>query len=198
MNVAAITVRRPSFEWPTDLPVLPIADDPARSCELVGLSFTLPYLEPYLIRTMKEARPKITDEKLQADLARFNAQEGQHYQQHARFNELVRARGYPKLEALEKELSDDYHRFTREKSLRFNLAYAEGFEAFTTASARFSFEEGLDDLEAGLRNAAAEQESLRSLNTSPPRIVYRDRPAVLLTLDGEPIQVTPVRPAGFE
>jgi hypothetical protein len=45
----------------------------------------------------------------------------------------------------------------------------------------------LDDLEAGLRATRAEEESLRNLNTTPPRIVYRDHPAVLLTLDGEPI-----------
>jgi predicted metal-dependent hydrolase len=41
------------------------------------------------------------------------------------------ARASPGLDALEKELSDDYHRFTKTKSLRFNLAYAEGFEALT-------------------------------------------------------------------
>ena len=31
---------------------------------------------------------------------------------------------------------------TNTKSLKFNLAYAEGFEAFTTATARFTFERG--------------------------------------------------------
>ena len=35
-------------------------------------------------------------------------------------------------------LDADYRRFTREKSLRWNLAYAEGFEALTTAVAHAS------------------------------------------------------------
>jgi hypothetical protein len=45
----------------------------------------------------------------------------------------------------------------------------------------------LDDLDAGLRTAEAEQESLKELNTAPPRIVYRDHPALLLALNGEPV-----------
>jgi predicted metal-dependent hydrolase len=48
---------------------------------------------------------------------------------HMKFNAAVRRSGFPGLEALEKELSDDYERFSKTKSLRFNLAYAEGFEA---------------------------------------------------------------------
>ena len=39
----------------------------------------------------------------------------------------------------------DYQRFTSSKSLRFNLAYAEGFEAFTMALSRFAFETKLVD-----------------------------------------------------
>ena len=46
-------------------------------------------------------------------------------------NATIRRAGFPGLEALERELSDDYQRFSRTKSLRFNLAYAEGFEALT-------------------------------------------------------------------
>ncbi len=34
----------------------------------------------------------------------------------------------------------DYRRFSEERTLQFNLAYAEGFEALTTAAARFAFE----------------------------------------------------------
>ena len=100
----------------------------------------LPYLEPYLIRTMREARARVTDPALAADLDLFNGQEGQHYRQHMRFNEAIRPAGLEALTALEAELAADYRRFTATRSLRFNLAYAEGFEAFTTAIARFSLE----------------------------------------------------------
>lgn len=64
-------------------------------------------------------------------LEAFAAQEGQHYRMHMKFNAAIRRAGLPGLDALEKQLSDDYKRFTKTKSLRFNLAYAEGFEALT-------------------------------------------------------------------
>ncbi|MEM7323717.1 MAG: metal-dependent hydrolase, partial [Actinomycetota bacterium] len=135
-----ITVRRPQFQWPDDLPVLPLADDPSRSCELVALSFTLPYLEPYLIRTMRVAAKQVDDPVLRADMKAFAGQEAQHFQNHSRINEIVRSQLRPEvaaaMRALEDELEADYRRFSAEKSLAFNLAYAEGFEAMTFALAR--------------------------------------------------------------
>lgn len=138
--VAAITVRRPEFEWPTDLPVLPLTDDCSRSCELVALSFTLPYLEPYLIRTMRVAAKLVDRPELAAEMKAFSGQEAQHYKNHARVNDLVRSKLQParatELRALENDLDATYRRFSDEKSLAFNLAYAEGFEAMTFALAR--------------------------------------------------------------
>lgn len=138
--MATITVRRPEFEWPSDLPVLPLPHDPSRSCELVALSFTLPYLEPYLIRTMRVAAKEVTDGDLAAEMKAFSGQEAQHYKNHARVNEVVRSKLGPdaaaQMRLLEDALDADYRRFSIEKSLAFNLAYAEGFEAMTFSLAR--------------------------------------------------------------
>lgn len=138
--MATITVRRPEFEWPSDLPVLPLPDDPSRSCELVALSFTLPYLEPYLIRTMRVAGKEVADDQLASEIKAFSGQEAQHYKNHARVNDVVRSRlsaeGATEMRRLEDALDADYRRFSAEKSLAFNLAYAEGFEAMTFALAR--------------------------------------------------------------
>jgi predicted metal-dependent hydrolase len=102
---------------------------------------------------MKEAKRLIRDPDLVKDLERFNAQEGQHYRQHRRFNEAVRMAGFDRLPEFERELEDDYQRFTDSKSLKFNLAYAEGFEALTTATARFSFEmQQLDRMQPAVRD----------------------------------------------
>jgi len=105
----------------------------------IGLSLTMPYLEPYLIRTMKAALPAITDAALAEDVRRFSQQEGHHYKNHALLNDAVRARFDAgigaRLRAIEAELEADYQRFTRTRSLRWNVAYAEGFEAMTCASA---------------------------------------------------------------
>lgn len=147
-----ITVRQMDLEFPDDMDPVVVEGNPEESCFFLAFSLLLPYLEPYLIRTMKEAKPLVRDEKLLDDLAKFNAQEGQHFRQHAKFNQVIRSKGFPQLAGLEQALSDDYHRFSREKPLKFNLAYAEGFEAFTTATARFSFEQGLDGMHPALRD----------------------------------------------
>ena len=140
-----IVVRQMDFDFPPDIDPVVVAGDPEQSYMMIGLSLLLPYLEPYLIRTMKEAKKQIDDPELIDDLERFSAQEGQHYRQHTRLNDAIKLQGFPKLAEFEKILDADYRRFTKTKSLRFNLAYAEGFEALTTAFARFSFERGGDE-----------------------------------------------------
>jgi len=51
----------------------------------------------------------------------------------------------------------------------------------------WNLEHSLDQFEADLQAAAAEADSLRQLNTAPPKIIYRDHPALLVTLDGDPL-----------
>ena len=140
MSERSITVRRIDFDLPERLDPIVLEGRPEESYTFVGISLLLPYLEPYLIRTMREARARVTDPALAAELDLFNGQEGQHYRQHMRFNEAIRPAGLEALTALEAEIAADYRRFTATRSLRWNLAYAEGFEAFTTAIARFSLE----------------------------------------------------------
>lgn len=132
------------FDFPSDIDPVVVAGNPESSFSIIGLSLLLPYLEPYLIRTMKEAKKQISDPKLIDDLERFNKQEGQHYRQHMLLNEAIRLQGFDELPSLEAKLDADYRAFSKTRSLRFNLAYAEGFEALTTAFARFSFERGAD------------------------------------------------------
>jgi predicted metal-dependent hydrolase len=148
-NHQPIVVRQMEFDFPADLDPVVVAGDPEQSYMIIGLSLLLPYLEPYLIRTMKVAKKQVADPQLVDDLERFNAQEGQHYRQHTRLNDSIRLQwsekqGFEKLAELEAALDADYRRFSKSKSLRFNLAYAEGFEALTTAVARFSIESGPD------------------------------------------------------
>jgi predicted metal-dependent hydrolase len=155
VRVDRITVRLMDLPFPDDMDPIVVEGDPEQSCQLIAFSLLLPYLEPYLIRTMKKAKPRITDPALVEDLERFNAQEGQHFKQHMKFNAVIRARGFTKLESLERDLDADYRRFSENRPLRFNLAYAEGFEALTTATARFAFEEGFDGMHPALADLFA-------------------------------------------
>jgi predicted metal-dependent hydrolase len=143
--VQDITVRQMDFRFPERIDPIVIPDDPEQSYLTIGLSLLLPYLEPYLIRTMKAAKKQISDPDLVADLEKFSAQEGQHYRQHIQFNDAIRGFGFPGLEMLEAELDADYRSFSATRPLEWNLAYAEGFEALTTAVALFSFDMGLDE-----------------------------------------------------
>jgi predicted metal-dependent hydrolase len=142
--VQDIIIRQMDFGFPESLDPIIIEGNPEASYRVLGLSLLLPFLEPYLIRTMKEARKHVRDPDLAEELQKFSGQEGQHYKQHIRFNDAFRSFGFDRLPEFEAELEADYRRFSDTKSLRFNLAYAEGFEALTTAVAQVSFERGGD------------------------------------------------------
>ncbi|MCP4086430.1 MAG: metal-dependent hydrolase [Actinomycetia bacterium] len=70
----------------------------------------------------------------------FSGQEAQHCENHALVNDIVLNQlsdpAAAEMRALEDGLEADFRRFTAEKSLAFDLAYAEGFEAMTFSLAR--------------------------------------------------------------
>lgn len=142
-----IPVRRMNFEFPDDMDLVFIENDPALSYFFLGSWMMLPYLEPYLIRTVQAAMQQVRDPDMLEEMKRFCAQEGQHFRQHAKANEVVRrthASG-PKLAQLEKEVEALFQKWTAEQPLKFNLAYAEGFESMTSAGARTQMEIGMFD-----------------------------------------------------
>ena len=112
----------------------------------LGLSMTMPHLEPYLIRTMKVALKEIRDPGLIEDVRHFSQQEGHHFRNHAALNDQLRRQfddaTADALRGIEADLEADYQRFSRSKPLRFNAAYAEGFEAMTCAGALAAAEHG--------------------------------------------------------
>ncbi len=94
-----------------------------------GGSLAMPYLEPYLIETMRKARTQIADPKLQKDVDLYIAQEATHFRQHQQWNKRLADMGYKSVPAHEAQLKQDYDAFAAKRSFTFNLAYAEGFEA---------------------------------------------------------------------
>lgn len=100
------------------------------------------YVEPYLVKVMLTAKPLIDPAKTQlhADVAVFCKQEAQHCKQHNAFNVRLRAEGYEGLAEIEQELADDLERFRAQKSLKFNLAYSDGFEAMGALGAQLWFD----------------------------------------------------------
>ena len=128
-----ITIRRIPFEFPDDINPHWHPREPEWSHVINGASLTMPYLEPFLIKTIQTAIPKITDPALQTDARAFCAQEAQHYKAHRRYNEILKANGYPELAKIEGEMERDFQRMTENLSLQKRLAYTAGFETMTIA-----------------------------------------------------------------
>jgi len=99
-------------------------------------------IEPYLVRVMLKALPLISAERpeLREDVETFNKQEVEHAKQHIAFYKILREKGYPRLAEFDKQLATDYKRFLEAKSLQFNIAYSEGFEAMGSAGAETFFQ----------------------------------------------------------
>ena len=97
---------------------------------LNGASLTMPYLEPFLNRTMRAALPLIDDAHLREDIDGFVRQEAQHFSNHRRYNEMLKANGYPELADTERTFEEDYEALEK-RSLEWRLAYSAGFETMT-------------------------------------------------------------------
>ena len=124
-----IVVRKIPFEFPDDL--APVWSPHREWSHMVnGASLTMPYLEPFLIATLKEAMAEIEDEEVLEEARGFNGQEAQHYKTHRRYNELLKSNGYPELADVESAMKASYDRL-RKRSLTYRLAYSAGFETMT-------------------------------------------------------------------
>ena len=134
---ARLEVRRVPFSYEARTPKEKAGQWNAASPEFSHIvnsgSLAMPYLEPYLIKTMRQARDKITDPQLQKELDFYVAQEATHFRQHKKFNDTLSDAGYAAVREIEARVDRDYKKLGEKKSLRFNLAYAEGFESMALA-----------------------------------------------------------------
>lgn len=107
------------------------------------------HIEPYLVKVMTKVKKGLDSKhsQLHDDIEVFNKQEIQHCKQHVAFNKRLCELGYEGMLPIEQTYKDDYERFLKDKSLRFNVAYCEGFEAMGSAAAQVYFEDLGDYLE---------------------------------------------------
>ncbi|MEM7101393.1 MAG: metal-dependent hydrolase [Pseudomonadota bacterium] len=95
-----------------------------------GASLTMPYLEPFLVKNIREAIPHLDDPDLIEDAQAFVGQEAQHFTNHRRYNEMLKSQGYEVLTQVEDGFKRGYHRLSK-RSLAWRLAYTAGFETMT-------------------------------------------------------------------
>ena len=90
-------VRRPAFTYEST-PRNWMPANPAFGYQLNGGSLTLPYLEPYLIRVMRQAKQALIErgspeaETLSREIDLFSGQEANHFKIHSEYNALLRER----------------------------------------------------------------------------------------------------------
>lgn len=112
-------------------------------------------VEPWLIKLLNEAMPLLPPgyDWLKEETQAFIAQESQHFRQHRTFNRIVAESGFPYLAELEKRLASELDEFNRTRSLKWRLAYADGFETLGAVSGLLWFEKS-DEMIGGLDNCA--------------------------------------------
>lgn len=136
-----MTVRGMRFPCPDRLKARWNPKCPEFSQLVNGSSLAMPYLEPYVIETMRKAREKITDPKLLHDIDLYIGQESTHFREHQEFNKRLAGFGYRAVPTHEAQLKEDFERYRRNRSFAFHLAYAEGFEAVALAISHMLVEE---------------------------------------------------------
>jgi len=138
-----IIVRRIPFEFPDDIDPHWKRDEPEWSHMINGASLTMPYLEPFLIDSMREALTHIDDPNVREEARGFIAQEGQHYRQHRRYNDHIKS-SYPELAAIEEDMQRSFDWMRARRSLRFRMGFTAGFETMTMGVTRWLVAERRD------------------------------------------------------
>jgi predicted metal-dependent hydrolase len=146
--------RRPKIDFEKALPHWSWHREFAQAFNAASTS--LPHLEPYLNKIVRQARDQLSPDNVELiEAARvFMQQEANHYKLHQQYNDTLYRAGYTGLLEHEAGLQADFDRFLHKKSLRFNIAYAEGFESLGIIYAKFFFER-IDDLLDGADAAVA-------------------------------------------
>jgi predicted metal-dependent hydrolase len=108
---------------------------PEFACAANAVSLMMPYLEPFVVKAVREALPHL-EPALQAEARLYISQEAQHHAQHQRFNALIsgQVKGVPVVESM---LRRTFDRLWRTRSERFHLAYAAAAEAGAYGVARW-------------------------------------------------------------
>lgn len=112
---------------------------PEFSAACNALSLGLPYGEPYVMKSIRDALPALESQgqhQLAHEVRGYLDQEAEHARQHRRFNAILREQ-HPGVRHVEGWLKRTYSFLTRRAGHKFGVAFAAGFEATAFAAARW-------------------------------------------------------------
>jgi uncharacterized protein len=95
-----------------------------------AMSVFFPQGERFFVASVNAHRKYVTDPVLAQQVTAFCGQEGIHSREHERYNEMLRAQGYP-IEAMERRVAGIIRRVNRFLGPRWRLAVTAALEHFT-------------------------------------------------------------------
>ncbi len=110
---------------------------PEFACAANSVSLLMPYVEPYVARSVRAALGRIDDPVLAAQARGYVRQELAHHVHHQRFNAAI-AQRYRGITTLERVMRWTYGRLAARERLGGHLAFAAGSEAVAYAAARWA------------------------------------------------------------
>ncbi|MGB5758983.1 MAG: metal-dependent hydrolase [Acidimicrobiales bacterium] len=128
--------RRVAFEYPPDIAPIWTPAKPEFSCAANSVSLMMPTVEPYFVRSIRAALPRL-DGPLRQRTEAYLFQEAQHHRQHVLFNRALLGR-YVGLARLGHMIGLAYRWVERAGSLQFNVAFAAGSETMAYSAARWA------------------------------------------------------------
>jgi predicted metal-dependent hydrolase len=136
---AALPARTPNVAYTGDTAAMWSGHVPEFACAANSVSLMMPYVEPYVARSVRAAVDLIDDPVLRAQAKGYVRQELAHHVEHRRFNEAVTAQ-VAGLRPIETLLRRTYARLARRPRLGTHLAFAAGSETVAYAAARWAAE----------------------------------------------------------
>ena len=109
--------------------------DPAKTHFMNALSSTFPAGEAFFVRSVQHFRDRIDDPDLLEQVRGFSGQEGVHSREHDSHVALLVAKGYPGIEAINRQ-ADREMRFWNRRAPTFSLALTAALEHLTAIMAR--------------------------------------------------------------
>jgi uncharacterized protein len=101
-----------------------------------SVSLLMPFVEPYVVRSIRHVIDEIEDQGLAGEAKDFVRQESQHHAQHRNFNRLLTAR-FRGLTRIEGWIDSSYKFVERHTSKQFGVGFAAGFETVAFCAARW-------------------------------------------------------------
>jgi predicted metal-dependent hydrolase len=149
-----LKVRKPDFNFTGDTPFQWHPENPRFATSLNASSFFAVGFERFVVRTMRDAMPHITDPDIQREARLFQAQEGQHgYAHKLHIDSMIRL--YPNLKATHEKVGKHFDALYDNKSLKFRLAYVANLESTFPPVMNFMIENRESLFSKGRKNMAS-------------------------------------------